>query len=110
MRIINLPFNRRLSLDTNLLVLMFLMFACFTYVHEYTHATINSYYGCEKSEFGVSFKKLAFYTKCADVGFECSDACIVSHSNMEIVGYNVMPALIVIIAFVGADYKRRNLR
>ena len=65
------------------------VWALFIIAHEYTHGTIYQYFGCENVSYG--YTETFFYTNCTDEGFRCSDACLVAHSNNEIVGYTVMP-------------------
>jgi len=69
-----------------------MVWAFFVITHEYTHGTIYGYFGCENVSYG--YTRTVFYANCTDEGFRCSEACNVAHSNNEIVGYTVMPFII----------------
>jgi len=68
--------------------------------HELTHGQIMHYYGCENVSYGADWGQ--FYTKCDDLNYNQSEIELLAHSNNEIIGYNVVPLIVVAIIGVTA--------
>ena len=85
-----------------------LVWSLFIVVHEYTHGTIYEYFGCENVSYG--YQSPVFYSNCTDEGFYCSDACNVAHSNNEIVGYTVMPFVLMGLCVVMAAFRKSGTK
>jgi len=68
--------------------------------HELTHGQIMHYYGCENVSYGADWGQ--FYTKCNDLEHKQSEIELLAHSNNEIIGYNVVPLIVVAIIGVTA--------
>jgi len=80
------------------------VWALFIVLHEYTHGTIYQYFGCENVSYG--YTRTVFYANCTDEGFYCSEACNVAHSNNEVVGYTVMPFVLMGLCVLMAMSRR----
>jgi len=68
--------------------------------HEVTHGQIMRYYGCDNVSYGADWGR--FYTKCDDLNHKQSEIEMLAHSNNEIIGYNVVPLIVVAIIGVTA--------
>ena len=68
--------------------------------HELTHGQIMHYYGCENVSYGADWGQ--FYTQCNDPTYSPSEMEMLAHSNNEIIGYNVVPLIVVAIIGVTA--------
>ena len=86
------------------LIVAVLVFAFFNILHEFTHGIIYGNFGCENVTYG--YKNQFFYTNCTDEGFRCSEACMVAQSNNEIVGYTVMPFVLMILCMMLLRFRK----
>jgi len=69
----------------------FLLISVFAFLHEATHVVILEYYGIDDWEVIFSWKGIGI----KHYG-ECVDGCLLAHSINEVIGYNVMPLLLLI--------------
>lgn len=78
-------------------ILKFLFFIliviCFVGNHELTHGQIASYFGCENISYGLSFKGAYTRSYCEND----SEIMELAHSINEIVGYTIVPFMLIII-------------
>lgn len=78
----------------DVLVFGILMVVCSIIFHEAVHGIIFRYFGCKDVRYGITL--MYFYTRCADEEFVCSDQCWLAHSVNEIVGYTIVPHLVLL--------------
>ena len=66
--------------------------------HELVHYQIWGYYGCDSIEAGITWK--GAYVS-ADMGSCKTEGVMLPHSINDLVGYSIMPLLLVIIVMLG---------
>ena len=78
------------------ILILFIIFCNFL-IHEKTHEQIAIYYGATETK--IVFQLYPLKLHVVDNSF-CNDECYLAHSINDIVGYNIMPFLIMIIVFL----------
>lgn len=71
--------------------IFFVLLSAF-FLHEVTHIVILEYYGITEYDivFGFGYVGVSYYG-------ECSEICLLAHSINEVVFYNIIPLLILIL-------------
>ncbi len=69
----------------------------FFITHEVTHAVIFEYYGCENIKYGASLTTFFVTADCYHLQFT-NDIMMLAHSINDIIGYVLMPFIIVLVA------------
>ena len=90
--------NKRIIKEVFFIIILL---AVFVYLHEATHYAINLNFGCDKLEF--DFDGLGIVST-IDPSSCINDDVLLAHSINEIVGYNIMPFLLLIIIII--SYQR----
>lgn len=72
--------------------------ALVVYNHERTHAQIDEYYGCMNISYRVNLQHAFTYADYCPP--ETRAEMMLAHSNNEVVGYNIMPVLVIIAALL----------
>lgn len=64
------------------------------FIHEITHSMIFRYFGCEKTEIGISWE--GAYCKCIDEDHIKTDEHRLAHSINEVITYNLTYHLVLL--------------
>ena len=87
------------------IIMILLLITLFIVSHELTHYAIYEIYGCDTPSLSISWGSVSLST---DINSCYSDTVLISQSNAESIGYQVVPFFIIIIVIMLFKNKSRS--